>query len=1195
MKNKLHILFLLFFLSTLFLSLFLSLFPTSVFAADAGGDWNPAAGMNLSHVFPSSALLSNEKVLLVGYGVTENGVSTSAELYDAGSNKWTILYTPVSYPYGATVTPLDDGKALVTGAGINEASDDITPAQIYDPSGTWTDASENSTTLLRIFHTSTRLSDGTVLVTGGFGGNPDQNISVLDNSEIYNPAAKSWSPVGSLHTPRNFHTATLLPDGKVLVAGGAREFLWMNSTNTSEVYDPATASWSLTNGNMSKARVGHTATLLPNGKVLVTGGIETNMSNSQDSSSLASTELYDPSTNEWSQAADMTTPRLWHTATLLSNGKVLVSGGVNGANNQAVILNTSEIYDPVKNTWTPVISTMTDARMLHTATLLPDGRVLAAGGALDLFTETALTSAEIYEPPKTPVILIPGIMGSEFEVKETIVNSGIKQCLNPFADYEYTQGDTVWFDSNTDRVFLDYKSCGRYLDVLQLQLNGITENYPQVGLKNTVINTTLLGLHLGYYDTLRFFDEKGYKFNKDFFIFPYDWRKDLSQNIASLNEKIDIATASAGTTKVQIVAHSMGGFIARDYIRDVQRAQKVDTLIELGTPHAGTPTFLAHLLYNKCIKVFNLVCVINGDEINKLVQNFPGAFKLLPNKLYYQLYSDPNYYPFKDSRDVDNNGVKGALNYNQTETMLSNLGKNMPLFDNAESYHDALDESYNTNDAFNTDTNSVKTYLIAGSGQPTIGQIHDYTGYTTVWGGRIELPFSPFKLDADATNGDDTVPLLSATLGKLSHVYYVKQNHSDLPSGTALQMTFNLLNGQIADIPGVSPIPFAFDGKIISVHSPVVLHAYDNLGNHTGLKDDGTVELGIPGSSYDELGESKFIYLPDGGHYNLKTKATEEGSFDLKIKIYTESDLTEEALYLDIPQTASTTASMTLDTDTPVLKVDTNGDGTDIKDIQATSTLTGDAVTDNEPPVTSSQIAGTQGTDNWYRSNVTVALNSQDNNSGVLQSYYYFEEEKTLQAYNDPVTIEKEGVTKLWYFSVDKAGNAEEPKEIDIKIDKIAPEISLQFNPDTKQIEAKGKDAGSGVDSVNQTDKEITVQDKAGNTTKLTIDMKKEKSNDKNGKEEIKITGLSYNDQSVSIPETKISVDWKLDKDNILDKLKQQYEIKDQEKITVKYNENKDRSTIIEKEKGEKKDKTKVAGLKLIQLKTDKGKLMFTY
>lgn len=680
----------------------------------------------------------------------------------------------------------------------------------------------------------------------------------------------------------------------------------------------------------------------------------------------------------------------------------------------------TKIYGSTSNTWANGDCTYRD-----TNTCAPNN---------DLYFKLLGTSATPTPTPspKLPVILIPGGMGSEFEVKETNFNPKINNCLN--FPYLYAQNETVWLNQNPGNL-LDNASCGKYLDVLKLDQNG-NEIYPQVGLKG-VISANILGKHLGYYDLIPFFEQKGYILNKDFFIFPYDWRKDIKENITELNNKIDIATNSAGTNKAQIIAHSMGGLIARDYIRDSERAKKVHTLVELGVPHAGIPTYLAHLLYSKCFNAFTLVCVVNGDEINKLAQNFPGIFELLPNKLYYQLYTDSKDYPFKKNDD--------ALNYDQTRSHLSELGKNMKFFDNAESYHTALAASYSTGDAFNTDTNGVKTYLIAGSGKPTIGQIHDYVGLNLLDSGPIIAP----KLDMSEINGDETVPLLSATLGKLSQVYYVNQTHGDLASGTALQMTYNLLNGQTADISGVQSIPFTLDGEIISVHSPVVLHAYDNLGNHTGPKDDGTIELGIPGSSYDELGESKFIYLQSGGNYNIKTKATGEGSFDLKIKKYTQSELTQEQLYLSIPQTASSTASMTLDVANPTLQVDTDNNGTIDKNITPSSTLSGEALNDTQAPTTTVQESGTQGTNDWYTSGVTLSFTSQDEGgAGVLNTYYYKDGEETLHEAGNSVAIDTEGATKIWYLSVDKAGNTEQPKNITVHIDKTAPAITYTGRTD---------------------------------------------------------------------------------------------------------------------------------------------------
>ena len=174
----------------------------------------------------------------------------------------------------------------------------------------------------------------------------------------------SWVPTGSFVMARSRHTATLLPNGKVLVAGGNNG----PALSGAELYDPATGTWTAT-GSMGTARSRHTATLLPNGKVLVAGGF-----NELDGF-LSSAELYDPASGTWTATGNLGTGRGFHTATLLPNGKVLVAGGNNGA-----VLSSAELYDPASGTWTATGSLGT-ARDLHTATLLPKGKVLVAGGS----------------------------------------------------------------------------------------------------------------------------------------------------------------------------------------------------------------------------------------------------------------------------------------------------------------------------------------------------------------------------------------------------------------------------------------------------------------------------------------------------------------------------------------------------------------------------------------------------------------------------------------------------------------------------------------------------------------------------------------------------------------------------------------------------------------------------------------------
>ena len=192
-------------------------------------------------------------------------------------------------------------------------------------------------------------------------------------------AANDWAITASMATARYGHTATLLPAGNVLVTGG---WTGPNATASAELYNPTMGTWTAT-GNMTAARHSQTATLLPSGKVLAAGGWT-------GTSVIASAEVYDPSTGTWTATGNMTTGRREHMATLLSNGRVLVAGGYTGAGFAA----SAELYDPASGAWT-VTGSMTAAREGATATLLPDGRVLVVGGRVG---SSYQTSAELYDP-----------------------------------------------------------------------------------------------------------------------------------------------------------------------------------------------------------------------------------------------------------------------------------------------------------------------------------------------------------------------------------------------------------------------------------------------------------------------------------------------------------------------------------------------------------------------------------------------------------------------------------------------------------------------------------------------------------------------------------------------------------------------------------------------------------------------------
>jgi uncharacterized repeat protein (TIGR01451 family) len=227
-------------------------------------------------------------------------------------------------------------------------------------------------------HTATLLANGRVLIAGGGDGPP---IGML---EIYDPATGATLPAGSLLTPRRSHTATTLVDGKVLLAGGfGQEITGFTIVNSAELYDPATGTISAV-GSMSTTRMAHTATRLANGKVLIIGG------NIYGGVYTPSAELYDPPTGTFSPTGSLVDSRGYHTATLLADGRVLVTGGQNASTTHS----SAEIYDPVTGLFSTT-GAMSIARIFHTATALPDGRVLVAGGAgVDLFDPlTGLFSA----------------------------------------------------------------------------------------------------------------------------------------------------------------------------------------------------------------------------------------------------------------------------------------------------------------------------------------------------------------------------------------------------------------------------------------------------------------------------------------------------------------------------------------------------------------------------------------------------------------------------------------------------------------------------------------------------------------------------------------------------------------------------------------------------------------------------------
>jgi len=308
-----------------------------------------------------------------GVGLAVAAVTVSAE---AGSFVATgSMHVPRE---GHTATLLTNGLVLVVGGeGSNSpVNEGVTAtAELYNPAtGIWTYTGSLNTP--RGNHTATLLLNGQVLIAGG----DDTTTNYLKSCELYNPSNGTFRATGSLNYARRFHTATLMPDGSALVAGGYDGSYW----GVSETYNPTTEAWK-TNGVLSPGRDLLASAMLFDGTVLAIGGVA-------GTSDYAKVDSYDVTSGLWSPVGSLAVGRQRIAATLLRDGFVLVAGGATTAG----VTNSAELYDPATQEWNGT-APMSTRRDWQSATLLMDGTVLMAGGNLNSTTKPTNT-AEIYHP-----------------------------------------------------------------------------------------------------------------------------------------------------------------------------------------------------------------------------------------------------------------------------------------------------------------------------------------------------------------------------------------------------------------------------------------------------------------------------------------------------------------------------------------------------------------------------------------------------------------------------------------------------------------------------------------------------------------------------------------------------------------------------------------------------------------------------
>lgn len=346
--------------------------------------WEAAPPMLLGRALHEMAVLPDGRVLVPGglHLHYAGGSAPTAEIFDPSTGSWTLT-APMATPHSKhTVTALLDGRVLVAGGegrvAVQIRGNALTQSEVYDPHTNRWSTTGPMVSEVPFNHSATLLGDGRVLVAGGSWSGTTAS-GVLAVAQLYDPTTNQWQATAPMHRPRSYHASALLDDGRVLVAGGRGPD--GRSMTAAEVWDPTTGHWAevaplpVPHHNETNAAVG-----LPDGRVLIAGGSNSEVPLAE--AFATTTQVFDPETGVWEVAAPLSVGRNDHSVVALADGRVLVAGGqvwfaVELAMSAATTA--TEIYDPAAGTWTAG-PPMAVARTNAAAVALPSGDVLVTGG-----------------------------------------------------------------------------------------------------------------------------------------------------------------------------------------------------------------------------------------------------------------------------------------------------------------------------------------------------------------------------------------------------------------------------------------------------------------------------------------------------------------------------------------------------------------------------------------------------------------------------------------------------------------------------------------------------------------------------------------------------------------------------------------------------------------------------------------------
>ncbi|MDB4940051.1 MAG: hypothetical protein JWO40_476 [Candidatus Doudnabacteria bacterium] len=579
----------------------------------------------------------------------------------------------------------------------------------------------------------------------------------------------------------------------------------------------------------------------------------------------------------------------------------------------------------------------------------------------------------------TPVLIVPGILGTELQLG----------------------GSNLW--PNIANMVADQTSS--FMDPLAINPQGQPVNSSVVtGAVLSNLNFVFGNYH--YSDLLvQDLEKAGYHQNQNLFLLPYDWRLSVKELSKVLQDKVNKILVQTGAKKINLVGHSLGGLIIKQFLLDNGNSL-VDKTIFVGTPNLGSAVAAKALLFGDDLGI----PLLNTEEIHKISQNMPSIYDLLPSKEYFK--STAGYYD-----DLTKTNSKNILDYAGSKNFLLGLGKDSQLIGNSESLHqDSLD-----NQVFN----NGQTFNIVGCGLPTLKTINKmYYGQDSL----LKKVFNQPKYEIVTDNGDGTALVNSAShlAVPAQNTFYIPQaNHEKLLVNDISRLLISSLlagsalpNGLLHD-----SVSCPVQGKMLSLASSIELTVVDK-------KTGGKL---LPNAGYTEakIGNDKFVILPSGADYQLSTMPNPTAKPSVisiknynnqKTEYYDNADLSKK-LVLNISTNPLESAADS------VQAVDPEGS---VQNLAPSKELT---VPEDDLSVSETKLIY-QGQD--YVNGV-LTLKSDDKklsflvtpgNSGTQSTNYSFDQGETWKEYQGSAFIVPSDAASISFFSIDHNGIAENPKVI---------------------------------------------------------------------------------------------------------------------------------------------------------------------